>query len=101
MRCSVVTHACTLLLRRTGVVFCPSQSQCQQREGRGRSPTEQDGQPVDEYQGSHEGVCVCARARAHVCVCVCVRVCMCVCVCVHACVCACVCVCARACVDVQ
>ena len=51
-------------------VFCRSQSQCQQREGRGRggggAPPEQDGQSVDEYQGPHEGVCVCA----HACVCV-------------------------------
>ena len=53
------------------------------RGGRG-APPEQDGQPVDEYQGPHEGVC----ARARVCVCVCV------CVCVRACACACgVCVC--------
>ena len=39
--------------------------------GGGGAPPEQDGQPVDEYQGPHEGVCVCARA------CVCVRACVC------------------------
>ena len=49
--------------------LCPSQSQCQQREGRGGggAPPKQDGQPVDQYQGPHEGVCMCVRA----CVCVC------------------------------
>ena len=32
--------------------------------GGGGAPPEQDGQRVDEYQGPHEGVCVCV----HVCV---------------------------------
>ena len=33
--------------------------------GRG-TPPEQDGQSVDEYQGPHEGVCVCVRAFVRV-----------------------------------
>ena len=36
--------------------------------GGGGAPPEQDGQSVDEYQGPHEGVCVCV----HACVCACV-----------------------------
>ena len=59
-----LTHTCPLPSRRTSVVFCPSQSQCLQRErkGSGRAscsggaPPEQDGRPMDEYQGPHEGV---------------------------------------------
>ena len=53
---TLLTHICTLLLRRTSVVFCYSQSQCQQREGRGKAHPEQDGQPVDECQVPHVGV---------------------------------------------
>ena len=44
--------------------------------GGGGALSEQDGQPVDEYQGPHEGVCM------WVCACVCMHVCVCVCVCV-------------------
>ena len=88
MRCSVVTLLHTphshmhTPPQEDKSVFCRSQSQCQQREGRGRggggAPPEQDGQSVDEYQGPHEGVCVCVRA----CVCACVRMCARMCVCV-------------------
>ena len=34
--------------------------------GGGGAPPEQDGQSVDEYQGPHEGVCMCVRAFVHV-----------------------------------
>ena len=34
--------------------------------GGGGTPPEQDGQSVDEYQGPHEGVCMCVRAFVRV-----------------------------------
>ena len=56
----------------------PSSATASANRGRGGkgggAPPEQDGQSVDDYQGPHEGVCVCV----HACVCACVRARVCV-----------------------
>ena len=74
MRCSVVTllhtpHSRMHTPQEDKCRLLP-QPKCQQKEGSGGggggAPPEQDGQPVDEYQGPHEGVCMCV----HACVCV-------------------------------
>ena len=66
------------LLKRTSVVFCHSQSQCQQKEG------PEGEEPLLNKMANHW---MSTRDLMKVCVYVCFCVCVCVCVCVCACVC--------------